>query len=127
MEMAEFSGILKPRAMVNNEETPEVVDRTLLTTAITVAPAAVGCAVGVLLGDQLKKGQRGNVATALFTLGALVAVPAAVDCVTKLINGPVSKAGANRTLKGIRHSDGVPFEEPYEQVEDYSDVFQQAN
>lgn len=112
--------------MVNNEETPEVVDRTLLTTAMTVAPAAVGCAIGVLIGSQLKKDQRGTVATALFSFGALVAVPAAVDCITRMINGPVSKAGANRTLKGIRHSVGVPIDDPYDQVDDYSDIFQQA-
>ncbi len=119
------------RNMVNNEESPEVVDRTLLTTAMTVAPTAVGCAVGVLLGGQLKKDQRSTVATALFTLGALVAVPAAVDCVTKLINGPVSKAGAKRTLKGIRQGAGVgyPFEDEFDdhRIEDFSDAFKQAN
>ena len=118
-----------PEPMTHNEEPHPKVDKTLVGTALAVAPAAVGCAVGVLIGSKLKKGKREAVATALFTLGALAAVPAAIDCVAKLVNGPDSRAGAKRTLKGIRHADGIPpFEDPYsQQVEDYSAEFRKAN
>ena len=115
--------------MTHNEEPHPKVDKTLVGAALAVAPAAVGCAVGVLIGSNLKKGKRETVATALFTLGALAAVPAAIDCVTKLVAGPNSRQGAKRTLSGIRSADGIPpFEDPFApQVEDYTAEFRKAN
>lgn len=77
---------------------------TLLGTALAVAPAAVGCAVGLLLADRMKRKSRQSVAAGLFALGALATVPLAVDYVTKTINGPNRSRGSRRRLQAIRQS-----------------------
>ncbi len=86
---------------LRKEEKP-TPNPTLLGTALAVAPAAVGCAVGLLLADRMKKKSRQSVASALFTLGALATVPLVVDYVSKTIDSPSRKRGSNRRLEGIR-------------------------
>jgi len=114
-----------------NPEDPNlafVPDRTLIGAAVAISPAAVGCAVGLLLGAKLSKRNRQSVAMALFTLGAAAAVPAAVDCVRRLISGPASRAGTQRTLREIRNTDGVPFEDPnVAHLEDYAEKFRRSH
>jgi hypothetical protein len=90
--------------------TPPEVDReSLAITAISVAPAAVGCAIGLLLSNHLKRRHRAPLATVFLTLAAAAVVPIAVDTVNRLIRGPQSRHGAIRTLEGIRSHDGLPY------------------
>jgi len=81
----------------------------LLGTAVSVAPAAVGCAVGLLLADRLKGESRHGLATALLTIGALSAAPLAVDYINRVLNSPARRRGSRRRLAGIR-SNGVNLE-----------------
>ena len=82
---------------------------TLLGTAVSVAPAAVGCAVGLLLADRMSKDTRHSLATTLLTVGALSAAPLAIDYIARVLNSPSRLRGSNRRLAGIR-SNGVNLE-----------------
>ncbi len=77
---------------------------TLLGTALSVAPAAVGCAVGLLLADKMKSRTRQSVAGSLFAVGAIATLPLAIDYITKTINRPTGGRASARRLAGIRHS-----------------------
>lgn len=70
--------------------------------AITIAPAAAGCAAGLLLGRALSA-RAGNAAAAgLLITGVAVAMPAVIDYVAKALNRPGSRRGNARRLRGIR-------------------------
>ena len=70
--------------------------------AITVAPAAAGCAAGILLGRTMSA-RTGNVAAAgLLLAGVAVALPTVIDFVAKSLNRPGSRRGSERRLRGIR-------------------------
>lgn len=88
--------------MRSEEQTP--ANPALLGTAVSVAPAAVGFAVGLLVADKMRSSSRQAVATTLFTLGALATLPLAVDYVAKTINRPGHRRGNRRRLRGIRAS-----------------------
>ncbi len=93
---------------MSNQKLP-AQDAALLGCALSVAPAAMGCAVGILLGDRIGKKTRGSAALALFALGAATAMPYVVDYVSKRVNGPTTERGQKRTRQLIR--DGVMPEE----------------
>lgn len=77
---------------------------TLLGAALSIAPAAVGCAVGLLLSERMKPRTRHSIASTLFSLGALAALPLAIDYTLKTLHRPSSRRGSTRKLEGIRHS-----------------------
>ncbi len=85
------------------------INTTLLGTALAVAPAAIGCAVGILVADRVKKAQRGSVASALFSIGALATAPLLIDYINKTLKSPAHRLGSSRVLRGIRNS-GVTSE-----------------
>ncbi|MCF6311208.1 MAG: hypothetical protein L3J39_02035 [Verrucomicrobiales bacterium] len=87
-------------------EDPLSPNAALLGTAISIAPTAVGCAVGLLLADRMKSKTRHNLATTLLAIGALSAAPLAVDYIGRVLNSPARSRGSNRRLAGIR-SNGV--------------------
>ena len=89
---------------MHSEDAPIPPNTTLLGTALSVAPAAVGCAVGLLLSEKMKSKTRQTVAGSLFALGALATLPLAIDYVTKTMNSPTGRRGSDRRLDGIRHS-----------------------
>ncbi len=93
------------------EDSSPRVDRTLAATALSIAPISIGCAIGVLIGGRIGRKHRESLATTLLIAGAAAALPVAVDTVARLINGPESKLGARRTQRGIRHLDGIPYDE----------------
>lgn len=84
-------------------------DSTLLGTALTVAPAAVGCAVGLLLAEKLSSRGRQSAAVTLFGIGVVATLPLAIDYVTKSLNSPTGQRGSRRRLEKIR--EGAPDEE----------------
>lgn len=77
---------------------------TLLGTALSVAPAAVGCAVGLLLADRWKKADRHGLAAGLLAVGALATLPLVVDAVSRTVDSPAFRRGRQRRLEQIRDS-----------------------
>ena len=90
-------------------EDPLSPNAALLGTAVSIAPAAVGCAVGLLLADRIGKKSRHSLATTLLTIGALSAAPLAVDYISRVLYSPSRRRGSRRRLAGIR-SNGVNLE-----------------
>ncbi|MEM0970902.1 MAG: hypothetical protein AAGJ31_16230 [Verrucomicrobiota bacterium] len=83
----------------------------MAVTALTVAPAAVGTALGILAGGHLKRRYRHSIASTLLAIGVAATIPVAVGAVNRLVRGPQSKRGAQRTLDEIRTHDGLPLED----------------
>lgn len=81
----------------------------LLGTAVSIAPAALGCAVGLLLADRMKRETRHSLASTLLAVGVLSATPLAVDYINRVLNSPARRRGSRRRLAGIR-SNGVNLE-----------------
>ncbi|MCB1230222.1 MAG: hypothetical protein KDN19_08150 [Verrucomicrobiae bacterium] len=77
---------------------------TILGTALAVAPAAVGCAVGLLLADRVKGRSRTGLASGLLALGALATLPLVIDSVTRTLDHPAFSRGRQRRLEQIRDS-----------------------
>ncbi|NNE94353.1 MAG: hypothetical protein HKN23_22110 [Verrucomicrobiales bacterium] len=94
--------------MTMHSEDPPSPATALIGTALSVAPAAVGCAVGLLLADRFKNKTRQTLAGTLFTVGALATLPLAIDYVTKTINSPSRLRGSTRRLEGIRQGGTNP-------------------
>lgn len=88
---------------------------SLMVAAISVAPAAAGCALGLLLSNHLKRRHRAPLATAFLAIGAAAVLPIVVETANRLIRGPLSRHGANRTLAEIRSHDGLPYGDPVEE------------
>jgi uncharacterized membrane protein YebE (DUF533 family) len=74
------------------------------TYATLIAPAAAGCALGLLFGRGM--GRRGSniAALSLLAAGAAVAGPMIADLIQKVANRPSSQRGSQRRLDGIRNS-----------------------
>ncbi len=66
------------------------------------APALLGAAAGLILGDLMHSNARRGVALAVAALGVATLLPLAVGGVVNLVNGPESKFGARRRLRKIR-------------------------
>lgn len=66
------------------------------------APAILGAAAGMLIGDLMHGNARRGFGIGLGILGAAALLPYAVDSVTGLITGPRSKFGVRRKIQKIR-------------------------
>ena len=71
------------------------------------APALIGAAAGMLLGDMMHRGARRPVAVSLFCLGVAAIAPAVAGVVKKKVAGPATRRGSRRTLESIRDA-GLP-------------------
>lgn len=81
--------------------------------ASIIAPAAAGCALGILFGRGMRRGSSNVIALALLAAGAAVAAPVITDLVQRTANRPGSERGSRRRLEGIR-SQGMPDPEASE-------------
>ncbi|MDZ4401255.1 hypothetical protein [Prosthecobacter sp.] len=81
--------------------------------ASLIAPAAAGCALGILFGRGMRRGSSNVIALALLAAGAAVAAPVITDLVQRTANRPSSERGSRRRLEGIR-SHGMPDPEASE-------------
>lgn len=79
------------------EDTPAWVEQSA-----TVAPALIGAAAGLLLGDLMHKQARRGLGIGLGALGVAALLPFAVGGVNWLITGPRSKFGVRRKIQKIR-------------------------
>lgn len=81
----------------HNEASKNWVDKSS-----TVAPAILGAAAGVFLGDLMHRGARRPVSLALACLGLAALTPAVVGVVKDKVTGPNTRRGSRKTLDNIR-------------------------
>jgi hypothetical protein len=75
--------------------------------AATIAPAAIGCALGILFGRGMERKAANVTALTLLAAGVVVAGPAVVDIIQRAANRPSTRRGSQRRLEGIRDG-GLP-------------------
>ena len=85
-------------------------DKSWIETSASFAPAMLGAAAGVFLGDLMRRDTRRPVAVTLAALGVAALAPAVVESVADKVNGPNSRRGSRRTLRNIRDA-GVSTDE----------------
>lgn len=88
----------------------EYPDKSWIETSASFAPAMLGAAAGVFLGDLMNRDSRRPVALALAALGVAALAPAVVGTVADKVNGPNSRRGSRRTLRNIRDAGYSPDE-----------------
>ena len=81
--------------------------------ASLIAPAAAGCALGILFGRGMRRGSSNVIALTLLAASAAIAAPVITDLVQRTANRPGSERGSRRRLEGIR-SHGMPDPETSE-------------
>ncbi len=72
-----------------------------------VAPALMGTAAGLLLGEMMHRGARRGLAFGLLVLGIAALAPFTVGEIKQRINAPGTKRGAMRRLRSIREAGAV--------------------
>lgn len=75
--------------------------------ANVIAPAAAGCALGILFGRGMRRGSSNVIALTLLAASAVVAAPVLTDFIQRTANRPSTERGSRRRLEGIRNH-GVP-------------------
>jgi hypothetical protein len=93
-----------------SETTPAWIENSALT-----APALLGAAAGLLLGDLMHRNARRGVGIGLGALGVAALLPFVVGGVAGLVTGPRSKFGVRRNIQRIRDAGIVGAE--YEDVD----------
>jgi hypothetical protein len=77
-------------------------ERDWVDTTAAFAPAVLGAAAGVFLSDVLSQNARRPVGLSLACIGLAALTPALVETMMKRVNGPETRRGSQRTLRGIR-------------------------
>lgn len=80
------------------------------TYASLIAPAAAGCALGLLFGRGMNRSSSNVIALTLLAASAVVAAPVVTELIEKTAYRPSSERGSRRRLEGIRNS-AIPDEE----------------
>jgi hypothetical protein len=85
--------------MSNEHEstTPPWIENSALT-----APALIGAAAGLLVGDLMRRGARRGIGIGLGAVGVMMVLPFVVGGLTGLVTGPRSKVGVRRSIQRIR-------------------------
>ena len=76
-----------------------------------VAPALMGTAVGLLLGEMMHRGARRGVALGLLALGVAALTPFTVGEIRQRIYAPGTRRGAQRRLRSFREAGAVGFDD----------------
>ena len=82
--------------------TDDQLDKNWVETSASFAPAVIGAAAGVFVGDLIHRDTRRPIAFALAAIGLCALAPALVEVVVDKINGPNTNRGSRRTLRSIR-------------------------
>ena len=80
-------------------------------TLLAISQAAIGCGIGILVGDKISENRRNAAAIAMLALAMATTVPTLVAILADLINGPQSRLGVRRRLRSIREDSGLHHEE----------------
>lgn len=94
------------------------------TYASMIAPAAAGCALGLLFGRGMGRGTSNIVSLSLLAASAVIAAPLIGDIVSRTANRPTSARGSRRRLEGIRNG-AVPDDHLKEFYSDSSNALLQ--
>ena len=94
---------------LNEPTVPTQANDKYLPYALAGAPAAIGCAMGILVGGKLREEQRGTAATLMLGVAVLAAAPFAVDYVKRRIAAGGVEKRSQKRLTVIR--DGAVPEE----------------
>jgi len=78
------------------------------STLLSVANAALGFGVGLLLANRLDRSSRKIAAISTMALGIAATLPLIAEVVAEQIVGPESSRGVRRRLRSIREDDGFP-------------------
>ncbi|NQX01168.1 hypothetical protein HQ447_10935 [bacterium] len=84
-----------------DDDNSETLPAWIETSALT-APALLGAAAGLLLGDLMHRRARRGVGIGLAVAGIAALLPFVVGGVTDLVTGPRSKFGVRRKIQRIR-------------------------
>ncbi len=85
-----------------------VEQKDWMETAAVTAPALLGMAAGIILGDVMRRSARKPVAAVLASLGAAAVAPLVTCAIADKVKGPGTKRGSRKTLQGIRQGGGDP-------------------
>ncbi len=72
--------------------------------ATVIAPAAAGCALGILFGRGMSRSSSNIIALTLLAASAAIAAPVITDLVQRTANRPSTARGSRRRLEGIRNN-----------------------
>ncbi len=89
---------------MSRSKPPELVQSSLLA----VTQTAIGCAVGLLLAGKIERRSQKVTAASLLGVGMLLAIPALVGLISRVVLGPGSARGERRRLDSIRTDSGFP-------------------
>jgi hypothetical protein len=79
------------------------------------APALLGAAAGLILGEVMNSGARRGISIGLAALGVAALVPLTVGGIVRKVNSPQTKRGSRRQLEAIRGAgDGFVVDEMLE-------------
>lgn len=95
----------------------------IIEASAECAPAILGAAAGIFLGDLMHRGARRPVALALAVLGAAAIAPVVVGTVRNKVVGPNTRRGTQRTLRSIREGAGAPASDIDYVEEELGDVY----
>ncbi len=71
----------------------------------SLAQTAIGCGVGLLIADKLRK-KKQTTAITLFSIAIASAIPVVVTYVVSQVNAPESNRGMRKRLRTIREDGG---------------------
>ncbi|BCX47616.1 hypothetical protein HAHE_15240 [Haloferula helveola] len=77
-------------------------ERAWTETSAMVSPALLGAAAGLILGEVMHANARRGIAIGLAALGVAALMPLTVAGIVNKVNGPRTKRGVQRRLRGIR-------------------------
>lgn len=80
---------------------------TYETYVSLIAPAAAGCALGMLFGRGMSRGSSNAISLSLLAISAVAAAPVLTGLVQRTANRPSTERGSRRRLEGIRNH-GLP-------------------
>ncbi len=86
-----------------------LVPDAVQTSLLAVTQTAVGCGLGLLLAGKLRRPVQKTTAATLFSVGLLLALPAFVGFVMRMLNRPGAERSARRRLDSIRREAGSGF------------------
>lgn len=83
-------------------QTHDEQDQEWTQTSAMAAPALLGAAAGLILGEVMHTNARRGVAIGLAALGVAALMPMAVVGIVDKVNGPRTRRGVQRRIRGIR-------------------------
>jgi hypothetical protein len=92
---------------------PESTAPSYENYASVIAPAAAGCALGILFGRGMRRGSANVISLTLLAASAAIAAPVITDVIRRAANRPGTERGSRRRLEGILNH-GVPDAEASE-------------